>query len=226
MLEVKENTDDYSSIVDSKVTDNLLNRSTINKIINNNIPTHKLKDYIQEDECRISFTNNTPSSDEEVLNNRRIKRRNREYDIPNNKTILQDVYQNMITDLHDDANMLSNSASSLAKIYRVINILITITITLAGTSIGILAIVGSNTMATAILGFYISTAKTVSVTFNLELRSATLKETSREARKIKRTVVSLRDEVDPKILMKKIESLYSELDDLEQKMFDISSTKQ
>ena len=165
----------------------------------------------------------TASPSSPGLTSSKIIRRKREYTIPD-VPILEE-HQRMIEDLTIDATQLSSNANQQAQVYRILNVLITITITLAGTAIGVLALSGTNTIWTAILGFYISTIKTVSVTFNFESKAALLKEISTNAKRISRSVTALRLEKDMPKVMELINSTYNDLDDLDLKMFELGSQK-
>lgn len=135
----------------------------------------------------------------------------------------------MITDLYLEAMKLSSSASKRANLFRIIYILSTIIVTIAGVVIGVLTLQGLQTDATkycaAVLGFSVTCVQTLLSTFSIERRGVLLKDTSNKLRRISRQIKTLQSaDMKVKDKRRKLEDFYAEVDEMDLNIFDNNIT--
>ena len=147
-----------------------------------------------------------------------------------------DNIYHVIDDFYDDIVGQSKMADFQANFYRVINVLVSIYITIAGAVTGILGI-NTNTMnnfsnntlvkqdsgtllAITVLGFSITVMKTLLVLSSIEKRSILLKESGIKLRKLSREIKNLKHEnLTNAELFQRMDEIHTEIDELDIRMF-------
>lgn len=135
----------------------------------------------------------------------------------------------MSEDLYDEILHMSSHANRKAELFKIIDAIATIVMTIAGSVIGVLSLSGHETQTTlyvsAILGFAVTGIQTLLSTFSLEKRAVLLKEVSTKLRSVSRQVNMLRSsDLSSREKLRRIEELYSEVDELGLMMFDNNIT--
>lgn len=148
--------------------------------------------------------------------------------LPSDDDIIEnDSTERMINDLYAEALHLSYHANRKASFLKAIHIASTMFITIAGAIIGVLSIDHGDSTSrytTGVLGFAITTIKTLTSTFAVEKKSVLLKETAARLKKLSRDVRSLQNEnIKPKKKISKLDAYYAELDELDMNIFDLNN---
>lgn len=136
-----------------------------------------------------------------------------------------DSVDKMIDDLYQEAIKLSQKSYRISGIFRVLNIFLTLTIIILGAVIGILSINSSCASAglSGALGFLITAIQSFLSVFAIQKRSVLLRDVSGRLRKLSREVRTLRG-AKRKTKLKRLESYYAELDELDLNIFDNNIT--
>src|SRR3972149_7409755 len=140
-----------------------------------------------------------------------------------------DGTDHMINDLYIETLGMSSSSNRKAGIFKIIYILATMFMIIAGAIIGVLTLDGQSNHISlyiaSILGFSITATQTVLSTFAVEKRSVLLKDVSNKLRKISWNINTLQaSNAKPEDKMKKLEEYYAEVNELDLAMFDSSIT--
>ena len=129
--------------------------------------------------------------------------------------------------LHEDCIRLSNRAVTIANIYKAINIISIIFITISGAVVGILALEINKNYVTyliaSILGFSITVVRTLMSVFGVEKRAVLIKDTANRLRRIARAIKTLQNtQTCSRDFLKLIENYYAEVDELDIGMIDMT----
>jgi hypothetical protein len=148
---------------------------------------------------------------------------------PNDDPEELDNADNMISDLYHETITLSTTANNGANCFKVLYILETMFLVLAGALIGVLTVQGLESDAikylVTIIGFAITVVKTLTATFAIERKGVLLKDTSLKLRKISRLLRVLQvSDAAAKDKLKKLEDYYTEVDELDVNIFDNSAS--
>ncbi len=139
----------------------------------------------------------------------------------------EDIYP-ILDNFYEEVLQQSKMADFQANLFKIINTLSLIFITLAGAVSGILAIntytTTSNDKATlvtiTVLSFSITILKTLSALFTIEKKSIMLKESAVRLRKLSREIKKLKTINMTNIeIFQRIDAIHTELDEIDIKMF-------
>lgn len=169
---------------------------------------------------------------------RTFRRRGNTYVVKNTQSNedVQDIYT-IVDDLYEETKKMAWWADMKANIYKIMYVLCSIYIIVAGAVVGVLGINNrvvsnlSNTttiqdfsptnVAIIVLGFSITTFKSLLDVFTIQKRSIILKDASIKLRKIARDVNCLKTlDLTNAELLRRIEAFYTEVDGLDIIMFN------
>lgn len=176
---------------------------------------------------------------QEKNSSRATFRRNGNTYVINNSKSSEDVddIHTVIDNLYDEIIYMAWWSDLRADIYNIIDILSAIFIIIAGSVVGVLGITNtSNTsnssnvtktslidasmVVVIVLGFSVTTLKSLVSVFNLKKRSFLLKEVTIKLRKISRDVKGLKNiELTNIELLRRIDEFYTDIDELDMTIF-------
>lgn len=181
----------------------------------------------------ININDHTPSPSA-----RTFRRKGNTYVVKNTQSNedVQDIYT-IVDDLYDETKKMAWWADMKANIYKIMYVLCSIYIIVAGAVVGVLGInnrVVSNinnstviqdfsptNIAIIVLGFSITTFKSLLDVFTIQKRSILLKDSSIKLRKIARDVNSLKTlNLSNTELLRHIDMFYTQVDGLDIMMFN------
>jgi len=194
-----------------------------------------------------------PVDNDKIQSFKTVKRRGNTYmlreSMPSEESDDLDVNNNMMVDLYTESLRMSSAATKKSNWLKYLFIFCSIFITISGTVIGVLSLDTSNNRdvltdpnnitsvnnisytttsqqyVSSILGFIITAIQTLLSTFAIEKRSVLLRDAGNKLRKISRDVKVLQySELRSKDKMKRLDELYTEVDELDLNMFDNSIT--
>jgi hypothetical protein len=155
---------------------------------------------------------------------RTINRRGNSYvindSLPSDDPSESDMTDTMISDLYEESQNLSKKASLRASWFKILYVLGTITIIIAGVVIGVISF-GKNDFLTTAFGLGVTALQTFLTTFSIEKRGVILKDISAKLRKVSWKLKKLQTaHLGKAEKIRQMEDYYSEVDDLDMAIFD------